>query len=47
MNDPKDITHNLRTALIDRQGNLVRSYTGNEWSPEQVLADLRVMVGVD
>jgi protein SCO1/2 len=47
MNDPKDITHNLRTALIDRQGNLVQTYTGNEWTPEQVLADARVMVGVD
>jgi len=46
-NDPRDITHNLRTALLDRQGNLVQIYTGNEWTPEQVLADLRVMVGVD
>ena len=47
MNDPRDITHNLRTALLDRQGNLVQVYTGNEWTPEQVLADARVMVGVD
>jgi protein SCO1/2 len=47
MNDPRDITHNLRTAIIDRQGNLVQTYTGNEWTPEQVLSDLRVMVGVD
>jgi protein SCO1/2 len=47
MNDPKDITHNLRTAVIDRQGNLVRTYTGNEWTPSQVLADVRVMVGID
>jgi protein SCO1/2 len=47
MNDPKDITHNLRTAIIDRQGNLVRTYTGNEWTPSQVLADVRVMVGID
>jgi len=46
-NDPTDITHNLRTALIDRQGNLVHLYQGNEWTPEQVLADVRVMVGVD
>ncbi|MFN7915067.1 MAG: SCO family protein [Vicinamibacterales bacterium] len=46
-NDPRDITHNLRTALLDRQGNLVQIYTGNEWTPDQVLADLRVMVGVD
>jgi protein SCO1/2 len=47
MNDPTDITHNLRTAILDRQGNLVQVYTGNEWTPEQVLADVRVMVGVD
>jgi protein SCO1 len=47
MNDPRDITHNLRTAIIDRQGNLVQIYTGNEWSPDQALADIRVMVGVD
>lgn len=47
MNDATDITHNLRTVIIDRQGNLVRSYSGNEWTPEQVLADVRVMIGVD
>lgn len=47
MNDPRDITHNLRTAILDRQGNLVQVYNGNEWTPDQVLADLRVMVGVD
>ena len=46
-NDPKDITHNLRTVIIDRQGNLVQTYTGNEWTPEQVFADVQVMVGVD
>jgi protein SCO1/2 len=47
MNDPRDITHNLRTAIIDRQGNLVQIYTGNEWTPDQALADIRVMVGID
>lgn len=47
MNDPRDITHNLRTALIDRQGNLVQVYGGNEWTPDQVVADIRVMVGID
>lgn len=46
-NDPRDITHNLRTMILDRQGNLVQTYTGNEWTPEQVLADIRVMVGID
>jgi protein SCO1/2 len=41
MNDPRDITHNLRTVIIDADGKLVKTYTGNEWSPEQVLTDLR------
>jgi len=39
--DPKNITHNLRTAIVDAKGTLVKSYTGNEWTPEQVLADLK------
>ncbi|MGE0448103.1 MAG: SCO family protein [Vicinamibacterales bacterium] len=47
LNDPRDITHNLRTALIDRQGNLVQVYGGNEWTPDHVVSDVRVMVGVD
>jgi protein SCO1 len=42
-----NITHNLRTAILDREGNLVKTYTGNEWTPEQVLADIKVLVGVD
>jgi protein SCO1/2 len=41
MNDPRDITHNLRTVIIDGEGRLVRTYTGNDWSPDQLLADLR------
>jgi protein SCO1/2 len=41
LSDPKNITHNLRTAIIDQDGRLVKVYTGNEWTPEQVLADLK------
>ena len=41
LNDARDITHNLRTAIIDADGKLVKVYTGNDWSPEQVLADLK------
>jgi protein SCO1/2 len=41
LNDPRDITHNLRTAIIDSEGRLVKVYTGNEWTPEEVLADLK------
>jgi protein SCO1/2 len=44
LNDPRDITHNLRTAIVDSQGRLVKVYTGNDWTPEQVLADLRTTV---
>jgi protein SCO1/2 len=41
MNDARDITHNLRTAIVDADGKLVKVYTGNDWSPDQVLADLK------
>jgi len=41
MNDPRDITHNLRTAIVDRDGKLVKIYTGNEWTPDEMLDDLR------
>ena len=40
LNDQRDITHNLRTAIVDAKGKLVKVYTGNEWTPDQVLADL-------
>jgi protein SCO1/2 len=43
----RDITHNLRTAIVDRQGNLVKTYTGNEWTPDQVLTDIKTLVGVN
>ncbi len=35
------ITHNLRSAVIDRRGRLVTIYSGNEWTVEAMLADLR------
>ncbi len=41
MNDARDIAHNLRTAIIGADGTLIKVYTGNDWSPEQVLADLK------
>jgi protein SCO1/2 len=44
LNDPRDITHNLRTAIVDADGKLVKVYTGNEWTPEVVLNDLKGVV---
>ena len=42
--DPVMITHNLRTAVISPQGRIVKIYSGTDWSPAQVLADLRALV---
>jgi len=40
--DPAEtITHNLRTAVIDSKGKLVKIYSGNEWTVDALLADLR------
>jgi protein SCO1 len=41
MSDPKNITHNLRTVIINPDGTLKKTYTGNEWTPDQILADLK------
>lgn len=38
--NPIDITHNLRTAIIDAEGRVVKVHTGNSWTPADVLADL-------
>jgi protein SCO1/2 len=35
-----DITHNLRTAIVDKNGLFVKAYSGNDWTPAQLLADL-------
>ena len=35
-----DITHNLRTAVIDADGRLVTAHTGNRWTPDELVADL-------
>jgi protein SCO1 len=39
--NPIDITHNLRTAIIDAEGRVVKVHTGNSWTPADVLADLK------
>jgi len=35
------ITHNLRTAIVDPAGRLVTIYSGNDWTPDMLLNDLR------
>jgi protein SCO1/2 len=36
-------THNLRTAIVDPGGHLVKIYSGNDWTPADILHDLRVL----
>lgn len=47
MSDAGDgtINHTLSTTLIGRDGKVAAFYPGNEWTPEQVLADMRRAVG--
>jgi protein SCO1/2 len=42
--DAAQITHTLRTTLIDGDGRIVKFYTGNDWTPGVVLADMRANV---
>jgi len=37
------ITHTLSTTLIGPDGKVVRFYPGNEWTAEQVLADVKAL----
>jgi protein SCO1/2 len=38
---PAEVMHNLRTTLVDASGRVARIYSGSEWTPSAVLADLR------
>jgi protein SCO1/2 len=38
---PGEIVHNLRTTLIGRDGRVLKIYSGSDWTPGTVLADLR------
>jgi protein SCO1/2 len=47
MSDASDgtITHTLSTTLIGRDGKVLKFYPGNEWTPEQVVADVKQSLG--
>jgi protein SCO1/2 len=38
------ITHSMCTAIISPAGTLYRSYHGNDWKPDEVLADLATLL---
>lgn len=39
-----EIQHNLRTTLVGPDGRILKIYSGNDWTPGRVLADLRAAV---
>lgn len=39
--DATEINHNLRTAVIDRAGRLTKYYAGNNWTPGELVTELR------
>ena len=39
--ESEQIIHSLVTALLGPDGKLERLYLGNEWTPGQILADLK------
>ena len=41
LGEPGDMmVHNLRTAVIDAEGYLVKTYSGTTWTPSELVADL-------
>ena len=46
VNEPNQIVHSLRTAVISPDGKLYRLYDGNEWKPEQLIDDLKAAQAV-
>ena len=41
------IQHNLRTVLIDKEGRLVKVINGNEWTPEEVVGEIKKLTVVN
>ena len=39
--DPGNVVHNLRTAVIDSDGKLVKILNGMQWAPSELVTELR------
>ena len=42
--DPVQINHGLRTVMVSPQLYVMHTYTGNDWTPGDILTDLRAAV---
>lgn len=38
---PQEIVHNLRTAVVNGDGRLVRIFSGSDWTPAELLDEIR------
>ena len=43
--ESRSFTHNLRTAVLDGEGKLRRLFRGSDWTPEELVAELRAAAG--
>ena len=43
--DPASVVHNLRTAVIDATGRLVKTINGMQWDAPELVTELRSAVG--
>lgn len=41
--DPANITHTLRTIVIDPSGKIVKTFAGNGWTPSELLAAIKAV----
>jgi protein SCO1 len=42
---PEDFVHTLRTAVVNREGRLVRTFEGTSWATDELIAALREASG--
>jgi protein SCO1/2 len=40
----EQVIHSMRTAIIGADGKVFKLYRGNEWKPEEILAEVRTLV---
>jgi protein SCO1/2 len=40
----EQVIHSMRTAVIGPDGKVVKLYRGNEWKPEEIVSDLRMLI---
>ena len=43
--EDRSFSHNLRTAVLDGDGRLRRLFRGNDWKPEELVAELSAAAG--